>query len=234
MINKRFRKYIAVALTILVLIGLVWRGETAEAAEKLRLSQTKMTLTVGESKTISVKNKKKNQTLIWSSSKKSVAVVSKKGRVTAKAPGQAVIKVKVGRNKKTLSCKVTVRAKAAVSQNQKISIGVGSKNFEAELYDNPATMELLERLPMTITMGELNGNEKYYYMNKGLPQLTETVSRIHTGDLMLYGSDCLVLFYKDFDTSYSYTRLGKISDPAGLMEALGHGSVKIKFSAIQK
>lgn len=232
MSSKRFRKHTAVALTILVLIGLVWRGETAEAAEKLRLSQTKVTVTVGESKTISVKNKKKNQALIWSSSQKSVAVVSKKGKITAKAPGQALIRVKVGKSKRTLSCKVTVKAKPEAEESRKMRITAGDQSFEAELYDNQAASELLSRLPMTITMDELNGNEKYYYMNKGLPKSSRQVKRIQSGDLMLYGSDCLVLFYKDFDTTYSYTRLGKISDPQGLEEALGRGSVKISFSVI--
>ena len=33
----------------------------------------------------------------------------------------------------------------------------------ASLRDNPTTRALLERLPMTVTMGELNGNEKYFF-----------------------------------------------------------------------
>ncbi|MDP4160468.1 MAG: cyclophilin-like fold protein, partial [Bacillota bacterium] len=55
------------------------------------------------------------------------------------------------------------------------------------------------------------------------------ISEIQTGDLMLYGSDCLVLFYNSFSTSYSYTRLGRIEDPAGVVEALGNGSVSVKI-----
>lgn len=46
---------------------------------------------------------------------------------------------------------------------------------------------------------------------------------------MLYGNNTLVLFYESFDTSYSYTKLGYVDDPAGLDAALGNGNVVVKF-----
>lgn len=108
-------------------------------------------------------------------------------------------------------------------------IKIGDETFHAALLDNPATGALLEQLPFTIMMEELNGNEKYYYLPKGLPVDALQPEHIQEGDLMLYGSDCLVLFYKDFATSYSYTPLGSVEDPAGLAAALGNGSVEVCF-----
>ena len=47
---------------------------------------------------------------------------------------------------------------------------------------------------------------------------------------MLYGSTTLVVFDQSYDSSYAYTRLGRVDDPTGLAQALGKGSVRIGFS----
>lgn len=108
-----------------------------------------------------------------------------------------------------------------------IQIVIDDKSYTASLYDTKTVRSLLDRLPFTMNMSELHGNEKYYYFSNGLPTSEQNVSQIHTGDIKLFGSDCLVLFYKDFTTSYSYTNLGQIDNPQGLAEAVGSGNVKI-------
>ena len=82
---------------------------------------------------------------------------------------------------------------------------------------------------MTVNMSEMNNNEKYYYLPENLPTASSNPGRIQTGDLMLYGSSCVVLFYKTFSTSYSYTRLGRVDNPVGLASALGSGNVTVTF-----
>jgi hypothetical protein len=111
-----------------------------------------------------------------------------------------------------------------------IHLQVGSKTFTAKLFDNESVQTLIAKLPMTITMTELNGNEKYYQLPNRLPTNSEDVRTIKSGDLMLYDSDTLVLFYKSFTTSYSYTRLGYVEEVAGLEQAFGGGSVQVAFS----
>lgn len=111
-----------------------------------------------------------------------------------------------------------------------IEITVNGYTFLAELYDNDTAKALMERLPLALDMSELNGNEKYCYLSDSLPTNSSRPSGIHTGDIMLYGSDCLVIFYESFSTSYSYTPIGKINDPDRLAAALGSGSVQVTFS----
>ncbi len=111
-----------------------------------------------------------------------------------------------------------------------VQIEAGGQAFTATMQDNEAARAFMERLPMTVDMGELNGNEKYYYLSEGLPAKSARPPQINAGDLMLFGSDCLVLFYESFSTSYSYTPLATISDPSKLKDALGNGNVQVTFS----
>lgn len=112
----------------------------------------------------------------------------------------------------------------------RITVSIDGTVYQARLYDNDAARELVDRMPLELDMEELNGNEKFYYLPESLPTDTESIGSIHTGDLMLYGSDCLVLFYEDFQTPYSYTRIGYLEDPDGLSEALGSGNARVSFN----
>ncbi|MFD2540072.1 cyclophilin-like fold protein [Sphingobacterium chuzhouense] len=116
--------------------------------------------------------------------------------------------------------------------NGKIKITVNSQTFTATLLDNNSAKAFKEMLPMTINMVELNNNEKYFDLPNSLPTNSSNPQTINNGDLMLYGSKTLVLFYKTFSTSYSYTRLGKIDDTTGLATALGSGNVTVTFNTI--
>lgn len=110
-----------------------------------------------------------------------------------------------------------------------INVIVGNKTFTATLADSETGRAFAQLLPMTITMNELNGNEKYHYLDSSLPTDSYRPGTIHAGDLMLYGNNCVVLFYKTFSSSYSYTRIGSIDDSSGLAEALGSGNVSVRF-----
>lgn len=114
--------------------------------------------------------------------------------------------------------------------SNQLTITVGAASFTATFADNATAAAFKSRLPLTLNMSELNGNEKYFYLPESLPAVASNPETIQAGDLMLYGSDCLVLFYETFRTSYSYTRIGRIDHPSGLAAALGRGRVSVTFS----
>lgn len=112
---------------------------------------------------------------------------------------------------------------------QNIIITIKNKKYEAILYDNSATKELIKKFPITITMSDLNGNEKYYNFSKSFSTSSENVANINKGDIMLFGDNCLVIFYKSFSTRYRYTKLGYIKNLEDLENSLGKGDISITF-----
>ena len=118
---------------------------------------------------------------------------------------------------------------AIALETETMQMKIGNKEYSVVLQDNNTTKALQEILPMTIKMTEFNGNEKYYQLHETLPSRPEHIGQIKTGDVMLFGDDCLVVFYKDFKTTYSYTRIGYIENAADLEQTLGRGSVTITF-----
>ena len=113
--KKRF--VITLFAVVLCLTGVLSDGAQTEAAKKMKLSRTKLSLKKGKSKTLKVKNVKKGQKIVWKSSKKKVATVSKKGKVKAKRAGRTVITAKI--KKKTLRCRVTVTDKKGDASGKK-------------------------------------------------------------------------------------------------------------------
>ena len=112
---------------------------------------------------------------------------------------------------------------------EKMRITIADTTFIATLEDNVTTRALVEMLPLTLQMNELNGNEKYHYLPTSLPANASCPGTIHAGAILLYGSSCLVVFYKTFSTSYSYTRIGRIDHADNLANTLGSGNVSVTF-----
>lgn len=102
---------------------------------------------------------------------------------------------------------------------------INGKQYVIQLEDNETAKSFVNLLPQEYNMSELNGNEKYIYLDITLPTNPSNPKHINSGDVMLYGNNCLVIFYKSFDTSYSYTKVGHIDN----LDNLGNGSITAKF-----
>lgn len=102
---------------------------------------------------------------------------------------------------------------------------INGKQYTIQLEDNETAKDFANLLPQEFNMSELNGNEKYIYLDITLPTNSSNPNHIDSGDVMLYGDNCLVIFYKSFDTSYSYTKIGHIDN----LPNLGNDSISVKF-----
>lgn len=115
-------------------------------------------------------------------------------------------------------------------ENTSVIITVNGKEFNAVFYNNETANAFINMMPLTLNMNELNGNEKYYNLSSTLPVNSERVGSIKKGDIMLYGNNCIVIFYESFNTPYSYTKIGYIENTENLSSALGSGSVSVTFN----
>ena len=103
-------------------------AESVQAAP--RLNKKELTLYVGEQYRLRVKGTKKKVT--WSSSAKNTVSV-KKGKVTARKAGKAVITAKAG--KKSLKCRVTVKQSVyLVDGKAKNTVNVSMKKGETKSF----------------------------------------------------------------------------------------------------
>ena len=117
-----------------------------------------------------------------------------------------------------------------VKRMKNISLKINSKTFIVSVLDNETAKAFTDQLPLTLHMKELNNNEKFAQLSKSLPTEATIPANIQAGDLMLYGTNTLVLFYENFRTTYSYTKIGHIDNVTGLMAALGCGSISVTFA----
>lgn len=118
--SRIFKQTFAWVLALMMIFS-VFPATQVNAATKPKLSKTKITMTVGQSKKLKVKgiSKKRAKRIKWKSSKKKVVTVTKTGKLKARKAGKATITAKVG--KKKLKCKVVVKRKHKKARKKKES-----------------------------------------------------------------------------------------------------------------
>lgn len=261
------KRLLIITLLITLLISVPSCGDRQAAAgtgsskssqkQAVKIDKTKLTMTTGSSRTIRLKGAKASR-VKWSSSKKSVAAVSK-GRIKAKKAGKATIIAKYkGRRYK---CRVTVKNRKVepvtepeqpaeepeqpdtqpeqpVDEPEKpagereLRLTLGSTEVQVEWKDNEsvaALKEMVKDKPLTIQMSMYGGLEQVGSLGARLPR-NDAETTTDAGDIVLYSGNQIVVFYGS--NSWAYTRLGHITDKtkAELKELLGNGDIKLTIS----
>lgn len=117
-----------------------------------------------------------------------------------------------------------------VDAAMQINVQIGDKTFSATLADTAAARELGEMLreePLTVGLSDYGGFEKVGPLGRSLTA-ADSQTTTAAGDIVLYNSDQIVMFYGS--NSWSYTRLARIDDLTGWEEALGGGSITAVFT----
>lgn len=114
--KKIFTKLLTITLSVSVLITGISasspvKSTAAQKSKNIILNFKKLTLTVGHSKNLKLKNisQKNNKKIKWKSNNTSVVSVNQSGKIKAKKKGKAKIMAKY--NKKTYTCNVIVKNK---------------------------------------------------------------------------------------------------------------------------
>ncbi|ORX49605.1 hypothetical protein BCR36DRAFT_583691 [Piromyces finnis] len=101
--------------------------------------------------------------------------------------------------------------------------------FKCTFEINETTKELVKRFPLSMNMVDLNGTEKYHTLKESLPVRIQPVDKVRYGDILLFQSRYLAVFYDTFDPVKQYSIIGKIDNPELLREAVGTGSITASF-----
>ena len=117
-ITKRFLALLL--MVVLLFTATSFPTHTEAAIKKVKLSKSKITLMVGDTVKLKLKNAKAKK-IKWTTSKKKVATVSKNGKVSAKKKGKSIITAKY--KGKKYNCKVTVKPLALNKKKAAIKVG---------------------------------------------------------------------------------------------------------------
>lgn len=168
--RKRAGAMLVLALVLAVTTIFGSTVSASAAAKATTIKSSSITVTVGQTKTISLSNKKSGATYAFTSSKKSVATVSKKGVVKGVKAGTATITVKQTYKKKT-----TIVGKVAVTV--KPLTLKGSCTLDVDSYDTGALVNRavvkLDKAVDSINASDLEVYETKMEMNYETFQMAE-------------------------------------------------------------
>lgn len=112
----------------------------------------------------------------------------------------------------------------------KMIVNVNGTEFKATLENNSAAetlVSMIESNPLELDLRDYGGFEKVGSLGFSLPS-SNTQITTHSGDIVLYQENQIVMFYGS--NSWSYTKLGHIDDLRGWEDALGRGDVTVFLS----
>ena len=210
--KHRNHKVLAISLAVLMAVFL-FTGTSVQAAAKISLSQSKITLETGKSTTIKVKNTGKKVSWKILSGKKNISIKGgkKSVKITGKNAGKAKLQAKVGNQK--LACHITVAGKKETNtaKGSKITVKSGKYTVTYQLNNSQAAKELYDQLPLTLEVENYSDNEKIFYPPKELKTGGTPKSEGKKSSLSYYEPwGDVVMFYQSAGSASDLYELGTV------------------------
>lgn len=185
------KRIISFIMAFLMVVGLLFGNQTeVYAASKGKvnaLNVTELSLSVGQSRTLSVSNVKKVK---WTSSKKTVAAVNTKGKITAKKAGKATVTAKF--SGKELKCNIVVNKPSSKKKDVLITYfsQTGTTKAVAQKIQKLTGGDLLrirEKDKYTSDYDKLTKIAKKEIKNNTRPKVTTEARNIKSYDVIYVG-----------------------------------------------
>ncbi|HWT73603.1 MAG TPA: DUF362 domain-containing protein [Mobilitalea sp.] len=204
---------------------------SAQAAPKVRLNKASATVEVGHTITLQVMNS--NNSVSWSSKNKSIATVSGKGRVKGIKAGKTTVSAKVG--SKTLTCKITVKNSAAVSDKGASVTPAPYQNSASTVYmttdiSSSGMMKIYEALGkvpkgnVAVKLSTGEAGDTYYLSPDLIKELVQTVNGTIVECNTAYGgSRSNTAMHMQVAEDHGFTKIADVD----IMDAEGSMSIPV-------
>lgn len=133
------------------------------------------------------------------------------------------------------SSKMPTERSTQQANSMKINIKVGDKIVTATLIDNPTTRDFISLLPLTLTMNDLFGKEKFARLPRAISEEGERTKTYEVGDIIYWspGPDVAIYYRHDGQEipDPGIITIGKID--AGVEAFNVPGSINVAVELIQ-
>ena len=126
------------------------------------------------------------------------------------------------------------RASSEGTQNMKINVNVSGKTVTATLMDNPTAKDFVSLLPLTMSMKDLFGREKFGHLQKALSEKGPRTNTYEVGDIAYWSPahDLAIYYHHDGESipSPGVIPIAKINGGTEVFNVPGSVKVSIEIA----
>lgn len=115
-----------------------------------------------------------------------------------------------------------------------LKITIGNKVVYTDFINSKTTQEFVKLLPLTLSMQDLNGREKYSSLSKNLSKDGNIKTTFEEGDISYWLGGGLAIFYHQDNSVIKAGLINIAKLKQGKENFVGSNTIDIKFEAVKK